>query len=288
VTPPSGKFIAQLFLVPGSMISVAVLFIIGISFMVGGRHEPASFLNQLDSDNADIRWRGANELAQVLRRPESMHLRSDPVFALDLAQRLRAGLDDLVEEEKRIQQKTATASPPEKKAAWGKPLNAKRDRVNFLFAALGEVVVPVGVPLLSEIVLRADSPDPQNILHRRQALKALAELGDNRREFEKLPAEQKAAIVEALVKEAGSDNPQRAVWARNGLYHLDKKYLPAGSAEGIVEVDQTLAEAALDQDQNLREHVAWAFNFWDGPRAEDTLQRLARDRGHGTMVGISE
>jgi hypothetical protein len=288
VTPPSGKFIAQLFLVPGLMVLVAVFMVLALRYLFGGGDQPADFLKKLDSDNADIRWRGASDLAQVLNRPEAMYLRSDPAFALELAQRLRTGFNDLLEEEKRVQARTATASAADKKAAWGKPLNAKRDYVNFLAAALGDFVVPVGVPLLSEIVLRADSPDPRSILRRRQALGALAGLGDNRQAFHKLPPDQQAAIVDVLTAETGSKNPQRAVWARNGLYHLDKKHLAAGSTEGIVLVDQTLAEAALDQDQNLRELVGLAFNFWDGPRAEATLQRLARDRGHGTLAGFPE
>src|SRR5947209_5674261 len=94
VTPPSGRFIAQLFLVPGMIVLVAVLLLLAFRYLVGGGYEPANFLKQLDNDNADIRWRGASDLAQVLKRPESMNLRSDAAFALELAQRLRAGLDD--------------------------------------------------------------------------------------------------------------------------------------------------------------------------------------------------
>src|SRR2546423_15439883 len=91
VTPPSGRFIAQLFLVPGMIVLVAVLLLLAFRYLLGGGYEPANFLKQLDSDNADIRWRGASDLAQVLKRPESLNLKSDPIFALDLAHRLRVG-----------------------------------------------------------------------------------------------------------------------------------------------------------------------------------------------------
>src|SRR5206468_6954158 len=82
VTPPSGRFIAQLFLVPGLIVAVAVLLLLGFRYLFGGTHTPEYFLKQLDSDNADIRWRGACDLAQILKRPESVDLRCDVGFAL--------------------------------------------------------------------------------------------------------------------------------------------------------------------------------------------------------------
>lgn len=288
VTPPSGRFIAQLFLVPGLIVVVAVLFLLAFRYLLGGGYEPANFLKQLDNDNADIRWRGASDLAQVLKRPESLHLKADAAFALDLAQRLGAGLDDLLQEEKRVADNTAAAAPAAKDAAWGKPLDAKRNYVNFLAATMGDFLVPVGIPLLSDIMLRNDSPDPKNILRRRLALSALINLGDNINGFRKLPATQQAEIRALLVKETGAADPRRALAARNGLYYLDKKQTPENATTGIVEVDRTLARVAQDPDQFLRELVAYAFNFWDGPQAEPTLQKLARDQGQGTLVRILE
>src|SRR5438128_2497569 len=113
VTPPSGRFIAQLFLVPGMIVVVAVLLLLAFRYVLGGGYAPENFLKQLDNENADIRWRGASDLAQVLKRPESVSLKSNPVFALDLAERLRAGLDALILEEKRVQEQTARATPAE-------------------------------------------------------------------------------------------------------------------------------------------------------------------------------
>jgi hypothetical protein len=284
VTPPSGRFIAQLFLVPGTIVLMAVLLMLAFSNLLGGSQDPAGYLKQLDSDNMDVRWRGASDLAQVLKRPESVNLKTNAAFALDLAQRLRAGLDDLIQEEKRIQDKTAQGAPQVKEAAWGKPLDAKRDYVSFLAAAMGDFYVPVGVPLLSEMVLREESPDPRNILRRRQALGSLCNLGNNLKEFDKLPKEKKAEIIDRLVKETASEEAPRTDLARHGLYYLDKSKLPSDAEASIVKMDATLAKVAEDQDQYLREWVALAFNFWDGPLAEATLQKLARDKGQGTTV----
>src|SRR5437870_11465349 len=87
VTPPSGRFIAQLFLVPGTIVLVAVLIILGINYLFIGGYTPQYFLGKLDSDNDDIRWRGASDLAQHIKRPESKALKTDAAFAIDMAQR---------------------------------------------------------------------------------------------------------------------------------------------------------------------------------------------------------
>ena len=67
VKPPSGRFIAQLFVIPGLIIFVVVLLFIGSAMWVKREHEPSYFLRQLDSDNHDVRWRGMSDLAQILK-----------------------------------------------------------------------------------------------------------------------------------------------------------------------------------------------------------------------------
>src|SRR5215204_5999697 len=120
VQPPSGRFIVQLFLVPGMIVLVAVLLLLAFRYAIGSGYTPASFLRQLDSDNADIRWRGASDLAQVLKRPESMNLRTDAAFALDLAERLNAAFEDLVQKEGNLKSKMGKESAEEQSAAWRK------------------------------------------------------------------------------------------------------------------------------------------------------------------------
>src|SRR5260221_14780168 len=84
VQPPSGRFIAQLFVVPGLIILVLVVLFLLSNYFVNREHDPTQFLQKLDSDNADIRWRGASDLAQILKRPEPATLRwkADAKFAL--------------------------------------------------------------------------------------------------------------------------------------------------------------------------------------------------------------
>src|SRR5204863_10203135 len=46
VTPPSGRFIAQLFLVPGMIVLVAVLMLLAFRYLLGGGYTPENFLKQ--------------------------------------------------------------------------------------------------------------------------------------------------------------------------------------------------------------------------------------------------
>src|ERR1700678_4003519 len=87
VKPPSGRFIVQLFLIPGLIVLCLVLvFLFGGMAWVGST-SPQSILQKLDNSNPDVRWRGASDLAQVLQRPESIELASNVDFALDIAVR---------------------------------------------------------------------------------------------------------------------------------------------------------------------------------------------------------
>src|SRR5262245_11546793 len=241
VAPPSGRFIAQLFLVPGLIVAVAVFIYLGSSYLVQSSHTPANFLKDLDSDNPEIRWRGAHDLAQVLKRPESLALASDPKFALDLAERLDRAVADLEKEEQETLQKVAAAE--KEAAARGRPLTDgerasfwrklanPRNHVLYLAATMGDFTVPVGAPLLSELALKDKGPDEKGVtLRRRRAVWALANLGDNfkrrylgqgaRPEDKVLTEDQKAQVVAVLKKEAAGRG-RRSAWAQAALHQIE-------------------------------------------------------------------
>lgn len=288
VQPPSGRFILQLFLVPGLIVVIAVLLLLAFRYAIGSGYTPASFLKQLDSDNADIRWRGASDLAQVLKRPESVSLKTDAAFALDLAERLQTAFDDLSRKEKNLETEMAGKADEERAAAWRK-LKAERNHVRFLAAALGDFYIPVGAPVLRAIVLYKDSPDKQgNTLRRRQGVWALGHMGANLKEFAKLPLEKKAEIVEVLEGESAGANLRRAAWARNALYYVAPERGSRATGKDLIEVDVVLAECAADSDQYLREQVALAISFWEGKAVIPTLVKLAKDEGQGTLLRVPE
>src|SRR5262245_6558560 len=160
VQPPSARFIGQLFVIPGLIILVLVLLYIVSRLMVAQKQDPSYFLAQLDSDNLDIRWRGASDLAQILKRPEPATLRwkADPTFALDLAERLDRARAELLAEEKKIGQQISQSNDKDKHLMWRK-LRHQRDLISFLASALGEFHVAVGAPVLCTIAKQDVSPD---------------------------------------------------------------------------------------------------------------------------------
>jgi hypothetical protein len=80
VAPPSGKFILQLFLVPGLIVAGLIGAWLVSRWLFGDPHSPAKFLKGLDDDNPEVRWRAAADLSQVLPRDET--LATDSAFAL--------------------------------------------------------------------------------------------------------------------------------------------------------------------------------------------------------------
>jgi hypothetical protein len=291
VRPPSGRFIAQLFVIPGLIICVVVLLFLGSTFLVTHEREPVYFLNQLDSDNADIRWRGASDLAQILKRPGAATLpwKADPKFALDLAERLDLAFQRLLKEEKAIGALFAASADHENKHLLWRKLRQDRDLVSFLASALGEFYAPVGAPVLCAIVKYESSPDlAGNTLQRRKALWALINMGKNLKDFAQMAPEQKHDLIAKLKAEALASSGPRADGALTALYYLDKTALPGRSMQGVVKVDETLVATAEAEDRFLRELTAMSFNFWDGDKAEATLLKLASDTGRDTLVRVEE
>lgn len=275
VAPPSGRFIAQLFLVPGLIVTFAVLFILGLNYLFVEARDADHYLHRLKDANPDIRWRAAHDLAQELKRPESK-LRANPEFALGLAERLSAALEELQQKEAVIATQMKGLPAAKHDLAWQKA-KIERDYTGFLASALGDFVVPVGIPLLSKMALNTASPDLKgNTDLRRKAVWALGNLGENLKAFAKLPAERRGEIKGYLGEQAAGSG-DRAIWARESLRYLE----PTSTASGVVDV---LARCARDDDRFLRRLTALVLNFWDSPQTEPILVDLTRDDGHGTLV----
>jgi HEAT repeat protein len=280
VRPPSGRFIAQLFLVPGLIVFVLVLIWLAGHYLVAEKRTPDYFLKNLDSNNEDIRWRAASDLAQVLKRPESLDLASDAKFALDLAERLQSGLADLEAAEKKLTAEAGTMSKEDRVKEENK-IKPKRNYVLYLISALGDFTVPVGAPLLCKIATKEETAaDKENILRRRRAVWALANLGDKMKRFKNELSETKQDKVVDVLKEEKKKSGLRGEWAATAFL-----YLTEGTPLGV---DAALEKCAESEDSFLRELVAMALNFWDGPRVIPTLEKLAKDDGHGTRIKITE
>ena len=283
VKAPSGRHIVQLFIVPGLIVAVAVTILLGFSWLAGGSRSPDKLLENIQSDNPDIRWRAANDLAQVLKKDDK--LASDPSFGLKLASHLKKAMAELNRLEKEQADLAADATSKEKTSARNR-LTAQEHYVQYLGACLGNMSVPVGAPLLEELARNGCGSGDPRVLLRRQAVWALANLGDGQKRYAKLSDDRKREIHQKLEQEAESTSPDTASWARTTLKYLDHK--------GSLGVIEALADCSRDEhDIFLREEVAHALTFWEGEApekelAEQTLVRLARDTGYGERIEIKE
>jgi hypothetical protein len=284
VIPPSGKFIVQLFLVPFLIVAGIVSFLLTVNWLVGTARTPEGYLAKLDSANPDVRWRAAEDLAQVLLRNEQ--LACDPKFALDLADRLSLALRSSTGQQTsdsrdpRLQLRSEVA----KERLLQQP---DQDYTLYLSACLGNVMIPVGAPLLCEMAVTERGSDAALVARRRwRSVLILASLGESLRRFGKLSSERRQAVLRDLENAAVISDSGRGERAGKALEYLSG---PRARSLEVLGVFKALVRCAEDPDPFLRAMTAFALTFWDGlpsenARLEDVLAKLARDDGHGEEI----
>jgi hypothetical protein len=266
----------QLFFVPLLIVGVLVgLYLLGSLFLGGGDRARSgqAYLRDLDNANPDIRWRAASDLSQQL--PRSPAMAADAAFALALAERLKAALDEGEAAEKEFAAKSEAMTDAEREKALSKELAPRRNLIMYLGACLGNFYVPVGVPLLKRMALQTAGMEPDALAERRgRALFALAVLGENLKRYDDLPEAEQARIDEELTA------------AKDGAVFADYlKRRRAGKADSLG-VAEVLRQCGEDDDPYLRELTALASNFWGGTGRENAvieelLARLSMDDGRG-------
>jgi hypothetical protein len=225
VVPPSGRYIAQLFIVPGLIVAGTVSVLLFFSWMASSTRTPEGFLSGLRDPNPEIRWRTASDLAQVLVRDDT--LASNAEFGASLA--------DLLHDRLPAMKLPPPPATPEH-AQDRRDFIVKRNEAQFLTACLGHLKTPAGAKVLCEIAAEPLNPDPKSdALLRRQAVLALAELGYNCRNLpsppdEVVPTLAKCATAEdpflrkqaALALSFWSGNPQYDAMAEEALMRLTR------------------------------------------------------------------
>ena len=299
VAPPSGKLMLQLFLVPGLIVACLVVIALGWRWLFGGPVSKKDFLDRLADANPEVRWRTAENLAQVLLRDDE--LASDGDFARQLGLMLEKARDDSRQGEKAFLDFQTSLNKSdlneqqrkEKLDAERKKVEGDRTFISFLTASLGDFMVPVGAPVLKELAADQEGVDPKVlVLRRRQAVWALANLGENLKRFDALTDEEKNAVLgklDAAAQAAG----EHADWLRAALDALRKR--PKNESDDLG-VGKTLIDCSKDKDDPyLRELSAFAMNFWRGDETanaamEERLADLTRDDGAGDkgLIDASE
>ncbi len=263
VLPPSGTHIVKMFVVPLLIVAGLLLGAYGFLRLTGGSvmRTPQSFLADLRSDNPDVRWRAAQDLAQILLRDEQ--LASDPEFGLQLTAELRDAVYRLDQAQQEARELGDT-----------KELEASRTYVFYLTSCVGNLCTPVGAPLLKQMAVDGGPGSAKAQMARRwRALWALANLGENLKRFEKLSPDRQEAVRVGF-QQAASAEDDRAAWAAVCVTYLADRSNSLG-------VDEVLARCSADPNPFLREMAVFAMNFWNGPRIEEALLARLDDRGEG-------
>lgn len=152
VSPPTSKFLMQLFVIPFVIVAGAVLVVMIPKFLSHLDVSPDERLNQM-AGGSQITWQTAYNLAKDLQDARQQHLRSDPKFAAQLV--------NLLEQ----QMKTETMD------------NDSIRLRSFLCRAIGLLEIEDGLPIL----LKASTTErqPEEIQVRIFAVEAIAQSIDN-------------------------------------------------------------------------------------------------------------
>jgi hypothetical protein len=279
VAPPSGKFIIQLFVVPGLIVGLIVVLLLGVNWFFSGPSSPEAFLKKLDDPNPDIRWRAATDLAQVLPRDDN--LASNVGFALALAERTEkvVNLSEPAELEFAKQLPKLSKEDADRERT---RVQADRDFVLYLSGCLGNFLVPVTAPMLQRLAEEEPKIEPAALAARRhRALWNLAVLGGSMQRFDRMGPAQQNWIIEQL--EGIASIAEHRDWCETAVRHLRGRQDGKPNAIGMAD---TLDRCSQAEDPSLRERAAFCAKFWVGTPAEnekieETLQRLAADDGHG-------
>jgi HEAT repeat protein len=229
VTPPSAKFLIPLFVIPFCIVSSIVVVWALFSWLAQQGGDPQVDIDALSRDNA-YRWQAAHNLADALRNPRHIALREDPAAAQKLAEILSAEL----------------AKPlPSDDASRQQDINLR----TYLSRALGEFLVPDGLPVLVQAAAPIEG-DADQVLHH-------------------LPV--RLAALEALTVSLGN--------AREGKLTGDWQKAPA-----LVEPSFMAAADFRNEDPNLlllatqvRMRGAYGLGVIGTPAALDRLERLMVD-----------
>lgn len=243
ITPPSGRFIVQLFVVPAVIVTVIVLLWLLVAGVVLRRSGNPQELIQSLSGSSGERWQSAQQLADMLRDERYDSFKENEAAARQLAQIIERELGQAGNGE-RLSEKDVTL-------------------LMFVARALGEFRVDVGLPaLLTAARLEAGQDD--ELMHvRRAAIQAIAVLTSNMRERDPGWTGEDFALEEQLLELAASE--ERLVRSETAF---------ALGVLGTEAALEKLADLTHDPYADARYNAANALARHGDLRAVDTLAEM--------------
>jgi hypothetical protein len=242
ITPPTGRFIVQLFVIPAVIVTVIVLLWMLLAGVVLRRSgDPDELIQGLASSSEEKRWQYAQQLADMLRDERHATFKQNEAAAGQLAQIIGVEL---------------------RRADNGEKLGEK-DVTLLMFAAraLGEFRVDVGLPTL--IQAASADLDEEAIDVRRAAIQALAVRTSHMKERKPSWTGHEYNLESTLLELAESD--QR-------LVRSDAAF--ALGVLGTPPAIEKLAELVHDPYPDARYNAATALARYGDLRAIGTLAEM--------------
>jgi len=223
VEPPSASFIVQLFLVPAIIVAAVIGLYVLFGKLAAGDTDWRQLVSDIKSDNPNVRWRAALNLAEGLdsdeaRGLEGQHLASVPEIA--------TALNDLT-----LQQLKSTARNEE-----------QQQQLAFLLKALGRM------DAVDQIrpALRASLDEAQEGEIRKQALQAVAMIAGRRQAKGETLTDSE--LVDSVIAASQSPDP---VLRQHAAFALGLIGGPVGESR--------LGELLEDPDEMTRMNAAIGF-----------------------------
>ncbi|QDT52389.1 HEAT repeat protein [Caulifigura coniformis] len=240
VEPPSASFIVQLFLVPAIIVAVVIGLYVLFGKLAAGDTDWRQLVSDIKSDNPNVRWRAALNLAEGLdsdeaRGLEGQHLASIPEIA--------TALNDLT-----LQQLKSTVRNDE-----------QQQQLAFLLKALGRM------DAVDQIrpALRTTLDETQEGEIRKQSLQAIAMIAGRRQA--KGESLSDPELVDAVIAASQSPDP---VLRQHAAFALGLIGGPIGESR--------LGELLEDPDEMTRMNAAIGFARAGSPRGLGVFQLVLK------------
>jgi HEAT repeat protein len=240
VEPPSAGFIVQLFLVPAIIVAAVIGLYLLFGKLAAGDTDWRQLVSDIKSDNPNVRWRAALNLAEGLdadeaRGLEGQHLASIPEIA--------TALNDLT-----VQQLASTIRSEE-----------QQQQLAFLLKALGRMDAVEQI----RPALKAALAETQDSEVRKHGLQAVAMIAGRRQAKGETLADSE--LVDAVIKASESPDP---ILRQHGAFALGLIGGPSGESR--------LGELMEDPDEMTRINAAIGFARQGSTRGLDVFEQVLK------------
>lgn len=240
VEPPSAGFIVQLFLVPAIIVAAVIGLYLLFGKLAAGDTDWRQLVSDIKSDNPNVRWRAALNLAEGLDSDESRGLDGQQLSSIP---EIATALNDLT-----LQRLKSTAKSEE-----------HQQQLAFLLKALGRMDAVEQI----RPALRTCLDETQELEVRKHALQAVAMIAGRRQaKGETLPEPE---LVDAVIAASQSPDP---VLRQHGAFALGLLGGPSS--------DSRLGELLDDPDEMTRINAAIGYARQGSSRGLDVFLQILK------------